>query len=91
MSEISSYEKRFEKLKHKWEQDEDSLFAEDFYAITNEMESEKMGLTDRVFEHPKYKYRESLDVPESIELGKLERLEEAIDRFVKKRFYGNNN
>ncbi|OSY88531.1 hypothetical protein WH52_07225 [Tenacibaculum holothuriorum] len=75
----------FNDLKQKVKNNENDYYERDFYALIDEINAELPQITERVFNHPKYNFMPTKEVPESLLLNNLEILIEDIDTYVKKR------
>lgn len=82
---IKDYEKEFELLKEKVKANSDSISEQDFYNLENKIDRDFHLLLDIVFKHPKYNFKPTAEVPESLELEKLKVLSDKIERYLKKK------
>ena len=82
---LANYKKEFTELKEKVKEDESNYDEREFYTIIEQIDFDIEDLSERVFNHPKYNFRPTKDVPESIELYSLEKLKIKILAFITMR------
>jgi hypothetical protein len=82
---VDDYKKYFKDLKEKVKEDENNFEERDFYSLIERIDFEIPNISERVFNHPKYNYEPTKEVPESILLDQFEKLKKHIEKYVKER------